>query len=253
MVAPECTELNLSTSCQLAYATRVSFALTFVGLLFAGVLLFVAAFAVRSRRDIRPDLAVAGDALVAYESTAFHALAAAGAACETAAYLYNFLVLVTSARADPASPAAAFVCAVLALGFGAAAVIFAVSAIKPPAVVVRADGVVIRTARRATLVPWAVVVADHDSLYAAGLRGITTSDESPRWPQLTTVVDLRRLDVPPRRVVDVIVHYRDTPADRAAIGVGAVLPAAPTPDLADWAAAAWESTAWDDGRRAADK
>src|SRR5690348_16623462 len=102
MVAPEGTELNLSTTCQLAYATRVSFALTFVGLLFAGVLLYVAAFLVRSRRNVRADLAVAGDALVAYESVAFHALAAAGAACESGAYLYNLLVLVSHPRTDPA-------------------------------------------------------------------------------------------------------------------------------------------------------
>ena len=109
----------------------------------------------------------------------------------------------------------------------------------------------IRTARRATLVDWAVVTGDHDSLYAAGLRGITTSEVPPRWPPLSSVVDLRHLDVPPQRVVEAIVRYRDNPDDRS--GIGAV-PAARESGAGDssWADKAWQSTAWHDGERAAD-
>jgi hypothetical protein len=231
----------------------VSFALIFVGQLLAGVLLLVAAYVVRGRRDLRPDLSVADGSLVAYESVAFHVLAALGTAALTGAWLYDLLTLLTSGRHDPAGPAAALVCGFLTVGFGLPTVIFAVCAVKPPAVVIRADGVVIRTARRATLIDWAVVIADHDSLYAAGLRGITTSDTPPRWPPLSATVDLRHLDVPPRRVVDAIVRYRDNADERA--GIGTAASSAPAPregEGSSWAEAAWKSTAWHDGERAAD-
>lgn len=111
------------------------------------------------------------------------------------------------------------------LAFGALyAGLFAGS--RPPAVVVKHEGVEIRHVR-SILVPWEEIERNVWALGAAGLRGLDT-DPLPVAGQARPRgrVRLHNLDVAPSRVMEVVAYYRHHPEARAELGTGAPMPAA---------------------------
>lgn len=108
------------------------------------------------------------------------------------------------------------ICVVLAAGNVMAAISSAWSAISPGAVRVCAEGVEIRRGgRRPSLASWSELETNPNALYDHGLRGIQTHGIVA--PSGGGRIPLRSLDVDPDRVIQVIIFYRDHPAERAAI------------------------------------
>jgi hypothetical protein len=76
------------------------------------------------------------------------------------------------------------------------------------------DGVTIFNHRQTRMLTWHEVLADHEALYRAGVRGIGTS-----MPRATrgAVINLKHLDASAEKVVETIVFFRDHPDERASL------------------------------------